>query len=308
MIASDGFAGFERRRNAARPTLRDVPQRSFGDTGWVTLALQNCIEHLTPAIRSGKPHNIASAVRAIAHAPTPEQVEDVVGAACDTVLAQAYAVRDTRSIANVATARPIVEAVVSELRERCQRDALAPELLRETVDTYVRIVGLLDKHAAQRLDAVGNLAVRIGSTLRQAPSVLLDIELAGRLHDIGMLGLSAACGVEALEQHPAIGETFLKSVPSLAHLAPVVRSHHERFDGRGYPDGLSGDEIPLPSRIIGVAAAFVDLVSLSPARESVLPATACRKLAAASGTEFDPHVVDATLHLLRYRQRTRRSA
>src|SRR5208337_1451875 len=100
-----------------------------------------------------------------------------------------------------------------------------------------------------------------------------------------MLGLSAACGAEALEQHPAIGEAFLRSVPSLAHLAPIVRSHHERFDGRGYPDGLSGDEIPLASRIIGVAAAFVDLVSLSPGRESVLPATACRKLAAGSGTE-----------------------
>src|SRR5271155_650413 len=116
MIASDGFAGLERRRDAARSTLRNVPQRTFGDTGWVTLALHNCVEYLTPAIRSGKPHNIASAVRAIAHAPTPEQVDDVVGAACDTILAQAYAVRDTRSIANVETARPIFAAVVAELR------------------------------------------------------------------------------------------------------------------------------------------------------------------------------------------------
>ena len=91
----------------------------------------------------------------------------------------------------------------------------------------------------------------------------------------------------------------------MAHLAPIVRSHHERYDGHGYPDGLQGDEIPLASRIISVAAAFVDLITASAQFEAMLPNDACRELAVRAGTEFDPDVVTATLHLLHFRQRIR---
>jgi response regulator RpfG family c-di-GMP phosphodiesterase len=279
-----------------------VPQRSFGDTSWVTLALESCIRYLSPAIESGNAHNIASAVRAIAHAPTPEQVEDIVGAACDTMLSDGYAGRDSRLISNVVTARKVIADVVAEVHERSERDAHAPALLRETVETYVRIVGLLDKRIAQRLDAVGNLAARIGSTMRLPAPALFDIELAGRLHDIGALATGA------VEERPAAGEAFLRSVPSLAYLAQIVRSQQERFDGTGRPDGLEREEIPLASRIISVAAAFVDMVTETGSREAVLPATACRKLAAGAGTQFDPNVVAATHQLLRFRQRTNRSA
>jgi HD-GYP domain-containing protein (c-di-GMP phosphodiesterase class II) len=218
------------------------------------------------------------------------------------MLAEAYAGRDSRLVSNVVSARKVIADVVSEVHERSERDAHAPALLRETVETYVRIVGLLDQRIAQRLEAVGNLAARIGSAMHLPAPVLFDIELAGRLHDIGALATGA------VEERPVAGEAFLRSVPSLAYLAPIVRSQHERFDGSGYPDGLAREAIPLASRIISVAAAFVDLVTESGSRESVLPATACRKLAAAAGTQFDPKVVAATHHLLRFRQRTNRSA
>ena len=308
MIASQGWSRPRRRRTAAGAAAAAVPLRAFGDTAWVTLALESCRQHLGPAIQSGQPHRIANAVLAVAHAPTVEQVDDVVGAACDTMLAEAYAARDSRLVSNVANARPIVETVLDELRERRQRDALAPAILRETVDGYLHLIGLLDKRAAQRLEAVGNLAVRIGYAMHQSSSVLLDIELAGRLHGIGMLAPETARSSEDAVRHSVVGETFLKGVPALAHLARLVRSYEERFDGLGFPDGLSGDEIPIASRIIAVAATFVDLITDSAAHEAVLPATACRKLAAAGGTRFDPRVVSATLQLLRFRQRTNRSA
>jgi len=305
MIASNGLGGRARVHDAASSTLSRVPQRSFGDTSWVSLALQGCTQLLTPAIRSGKSHRIAAAVRAIAHAPTPEQVDDVVGAACDALLAEAYAVHDVHSIANVANALAVIEPVLAELHERVQRDALAPALLRESVDAYVRIVALVDQRLAQSLDAVGTLAARIGYTMHQSSSTLLELELAGRLHGIGML---AAHGTEAGQQYPLGSEKFLHSVPALAHLAPIVRSHRERFDGRGFPDGLSGEEIPFASRVIGVAAAFIEFTTESPERERVSPSMACRKLAAGGGTQFDPRIVAATLSLLRFRQRTNRSA
>jgi HD-GYP domain-containing protein (c-di-GMP phosphodiesterase class II) len=309
MIASNQFATYAQRRNADKVLAR-IPQRTFGDTAWVTLATKSCAEHLAPAIASGKPYEIANAVRAIAHAPTLEQLDDVIGAACDAAISEAYAARDTRMISNVASARSVIGTVLSEIRERKECDIVAPAVLRETVDGYIKMVGLLDAGMAERLDAVGNLAARIGSTMHQSPADILAIELAGRLHDIGTLSLPGSSrAAEAFDQrHPVVGETFIRSVPSLAHLAPIVRSHRERFDGKGFPDGLQGAAIPLASRIISVAAAFVDLVTGSPSRAAILPYDACHELSLGAGTRFDPEVVAATLHLLRVRQRTNRSA
>jgi HD-GYP domain-containing protein (c-di-GMP phosphodiesterase class II) len=308
MIASDRLVDFSSRRDS-RGTLARVSERTFGDTGWVSLALKSCIEHLVPAIGSGDAHRVANTVRAIAHAPTLEQVDDVITAACDAVLSDAYAARDPRSISLVADARTVIGLVIAELRDRSEREAVAPYLLRETVDGYVRLVALVNKRIAERLDAVGNLAVRIGSVMQLSAPDLLDIELAGRLHDIGMLSVAGAASVEdVITDHVVAAENFVKSVPSLAHLAPIVRAHHERFDGQGTPDGLTGAEIPLASRIIAVAAAFVDLVTGSTAHKAALPNRACQKIAVAAATRFDPDVVAATLHLLRFRHRTNRSA
>lgn len=301
MIASQSIVTSIRRRSGDE-ILELVPQRAFGDTAWVTLALKGCVDHLLPAIRSGRPDQIANAVRAITHAPTPEQLEDIVGAACDSALSRAYADRDTRVIANVADARRVIQMVIGELHERWERQAVAPALLRETVESYIKIVALLDQRLAVRLDAVGDLAARIGCELQLPAPAVLDIEMAGRLHDIGLLN------GEAKESTPVAGETFLRSVPSLKHLAPIVRAYRERFDGTGYPDRLLADEIPLASRVIGVAATFVDLVTESPAHPAALADDACRELTRAAGTQFDPDVVAATLHLLRFRQHTKRSA
>jgi hypothetical protein len=110
MIASNEFVSFARRRTSDRVLAR-IPQRAFGDTAWVALAIKSCAEHLAPAIASGKPHDIANAVRAIAHAPTLEQLDDVIGAACDAAISEAYAVRDTRMISNVASARSVLGSV-----------------------------------------------------------------------------------------------------------------------------------------------------------------------------------------------------
>lgn len=308
MIASNEFATFARRRDADKVLAR-IPQRAFRDTAWVTLAIKSCARHLAPAIASGTPHDIANAVRAIAHAPTREQLDDVIGAACDAALSEAYANRDTRLISKIASARSVIGTVVSEIRERQERDVVASTLLRETVDGYVKMIALLDRSMAERLDAVGNLAARISSTMHQSASTIVDVELAGRLHDIGSLTLpGTASATDNFERQTVVGEAFIRSVPSLAHLAPIVRSHRERFDGKGYPDGLQGAEIPLASRIISVAAAFIDLVTESPMQPAALPYDACHELSLAAGTRFDPEVVAATLHLLRVRQRTNRSA
>jgi response regulator RpfG family c-di-GMP phosphodiesterase len=285
--------------------LARVPARTFGETDWVSLALQNCAAYLEPAIASGKPYRIAQAIRAIAHVPTAEQVDDVVGAVCDHLLAEAYTNRNARTITGVADARPVIRTVLEELNERSARAALAPAMLQETIDGFVRMAGLADKRLADRLDSVGHLASRIAAAMHLPRSVVLATEFAGRLHDIGFTSGTQERGSTT---HAIAGEAFIRDTPAIAHLAPIVRSHRERFDGTGLPDGLRGDEIPLESRIIGVAATFVDLITETPRRQALSPHDACDELAAGVRTSFDPDVITATLHLLRYRQRTTRSA
>lgn len=302
MIASIQF-GDSGKRGTADKALGRVPEIAFGDTDWVRRALEACAEHLKPAIASGTPYRIANAVRAVAHSPSLQQLDAVIGAVCDAMLAEAYAGRNSRIIGNLAAARPIIDEVVAELRGNAARVAADPDSLRELVDGYLRLVALHDPRVAERLDATGNLTSRIAFALKLPASAVLEAELAGRLSDIATINLTRRS-----KQHTALGEAFVRSTPALSHLAPLVRSHHERYDGHGFPDGLRGEEIPFESRIIAVAAAFVDFVMGSARTKERLPSEACAELAARAGTEFDPDVVSAALHVLQFRRRTNRSA
>jgi HD-GYP domain-containing protein (c-di-GMP phosphodiesterase class II) len=96
-----------------------------------------------------------------------------------------------------------------------------------------------------------------------------------------------------MEQHSEIGERILRNVDDYSEIADVVRSHHERIDGMGYPDGIHGDDIPLLARIIGVADAYDAMTSDRPYREALPSRVARMRLAQAVGTQFDTAVVAA---------------
>lgn len=129
------------------------------------------------------------------------------------------------------------------------------------------------------------------------------VHLCGLVHDIGKIGLPAGLLEKPgpltleerrqMEQHSEIGERILRNVDDYSEIADVVRSHHERIDGMGYPDGLHGDEIPLLARIIGVADAYDAMTSDRPYREALPSRVARMRLAQAVGTQFDTGVVAA---------------
>jgi HD-GYP domain-containing protein (c-di-GMP phosphodiesterase class II) len=96
-----------------------------------------------------------------------------------------------------------------------------------------------------------------------------------------------------MEEHPAVGERILANVENYAHIAQVVRHHHERVDGNGYPDGLHADEIPLISRILAVADAYDAMTSDRPYRDAMPPQVARIRLAQAVESQFDTSVVAA---------------
>jgi putative nucleotidyltransferase with HDIG domain len=129
------------------------------------------------------------------------------------------------------------------------------------------------------------------------------VHLCGLVHDIGKIGLPAGLLEKPgpltleerrqMEQHSEIGERILRNVDDYSEIADIVRSHHERIDGMGYPDGLHGDEIPLLARIIGVADAYDAMTSDRPYREALPSRVARMRLAQAVETQFDTSVVAA---------------
>lgn len=194
-----------------------------------------------------------------------------------------------------------------EEREATHRLAAANDRLRRASLSFatalVATLDARDQYTAGHSAAVAiyarDIAMRMGLPEEQQELV----HLCGLVHDIGKIGLPAGLLEKPgpltlderrqMEQHSEIGERILRNVDDYSEIADVVRSHHERIDGMGYPDGIHGDEIPLLARIIGVADAYDAMTSDRPYREALPSRVARMRLAQAVGTQFDTGVVAA---------------
>ena len=135
------------------------------------------------------------------------------------------------------------------------------------------------------------------------PGQLQLVRLAGLVHDIGKVGLPPKlCDRKGrlrpaerklLEEHCAAGAKMLARVPHMSQLADIVLYHHEYYDGSGYPAGLAGNRIPIESRLLAVADAYDAMTSSRPYRPAFSHREAVQRICEASGTQFDPAVVDA---------------
>jgi HD-GYP domain-containing protein (c-di-GMP phosphodiesterase class II) len=103
---------------------------------------------------------------------------------------------------------------------------------------------------------------------------------------------------DIMRDHAAAGQRILSQIPSLARCAQIVRGHHERYDGRGYPDRLVGENIPFEARVVAVADAFHAMISDRPYRKAIAPRRALEILRDGAGTQWDPIVVQAMLDML----------
>jgi putative nucleotidyltransferase with HDIG domain len=160
-----------------------------------------------------------------------------------------------------------------------------------------------DRYTAGHSAAVAVYARDIAERMGLSPEEQQRAHLAGLVHDIGKIGLPAgllekpgALTLEErrhMEEHSVIGERILRNVETYSEVADIVRHHHERFDGHGYPDGLCGDEIPLAARIIAVADAYNAMTSDRPYRDAMPSRVARLRLAQAVDSQFDTTVVAA---------------
>jgi putative nucleotidyltransferase with HDIG domain len=183
----------------------------------------------------------------------------------------------------------------------------ANERLRRTSLSFatalVATLDARDQYTAGHSAAVAIYARDIAGRMGLPEGQQELVHLCGLVHDIGKIGLPAGLLEKPgpltleerrqMEQHSEIGERILRNVDDYSEIADIVRSHHERIDGMGYPDGLHSDEIPLLARIIGVADAYDAMTSDRPYREALPSRVARMRLAQAVETQFDTTVVAA---------------
>lgn len=151
-------------------------------------------------------------------------------------------------------------------------------------------------------EKVGLYSLAIGQSLGFSEEEMNSLRTAALLHDVGRIAIPDAIlwkpGELTDEEravvmtHSARGAEILAQAPPLKHVADIVRSHHERFDGNGYPDGIAGDAIPLHSRIICVADAYDAITSDRPYRRASVAADAVKRMKQFAGTQFDPHILN----------------
>jgi HD-GYP domain-containing protein (c-di-GMP phosphodiesterase class II) len=171
--------------------------------------------------------------------------------------------------------------------------------------SLIQIVDARDQYTAGHSERVAQIARRIGGALELPTTEVNDLYLAGLLHDVGTIGVpdevlhcqSKLTGdqMAQMRRHVLIGDELLAGSKHVDRLRPGVRNHHERWDGKGYPDGLKGDEIPLLARVVAVADACDALMSARRYRPPLSPPQIEAVLNRFSGTQWDPQVVTAFL-------------
>jgi putative nucleotidyltransferase with HDIG domain len=228
----------------------------------------------------------------------------MVEAACQTI--ERFVSHYDLDLASVVV---FLEIVKSECRFESSSPAAAASARADASHAAITAVLALlkarDEGTCSHSQATGMWCERLCTTLGLSPAMTEHITRAGVLHDIGKMGTPDAILLKPgplvpeewsiMLQHAAYGAEILSEIPSLAAYAPIVRAHHERIDGTGYPDALAGDDIPFEARVIAVADAFHAMISDRPYRQALSISRATEILMAGRGTQWDARIVDAMI-------------
>ena len=176
-----------------------------------------------------------------------------------------------------------------------------------TVEALANALEANDEYTSSHTRWITDTALKVGASLGFDSAALKQLELGALFHDIGKIGIPARILLKPgpltpeerriMEQHPELGARILAPIERLSEVRSIVRSCHEHFDGRGYPDGSNGENIPLESRIILVCDAFHAMTTDRPYRKHLSVEEACKRLREAAGSQFDPKVVQAFMAL-----------
>jgi HD-GYP domain-containing protein (c-di-GMP phosphodiesterase class II) len=205
----------------------------------------------------------------------------------------------------------LVETVAANFGAAIHRARLVADLegaFTTTLAALASTVEAKDDYTACHGEEVAELVERIALRMSLPSAQARDARYAAMLHDVGKVAVPSEILLKpgpltdeewvAMRSHATVGGELVGRIDAFAHLAPVVRASHERWDGDGYPDGLSGEEIPLLARIIAACDTYDAIVTHRPYRRARSPQQACAELRRVAGDQLDPRVVRALLEEL----------
>jgi HD-GYP domain-containing protein (c-di-GMP phosphodiesterase class II) len=202
----------------------------------------------------------------------------------------------------------LVETIAATLGSSLHRALLVGDLEQTFTTTLTALMSTVeakDAYTASHEQQVAELAERVALRLGATPSRARDVRYAALLHDVGKVAVPSEILLKpgplseaewvTMRSHAAVGGELVARIEAFAHLAPAVRASHERWDGAGYPDGLAGEQIPLPARIIAACDTYEAIVTDRPYRSAGTPSQAHEELRRVAGAQLDARVVEALL-------------
>ncbi|MDD5492150.1 MAG: diguanylate cyclase [bacterium] len=196
------------------------------------------------------------------------------------------------------------------LKEKMDRmNKRANQSLIEAIFAFARTIELKDHYTGEHVEETVNFATDIAKALKLPKEDILLIKQASILHDLGKIGISEKILLKPakltgrefneIKKHPLIGADIIRPIQLLHGLLPYIVHHHERWDGKGYPSGLKGEDIPVGARIIALADVYQALTSNRPYRKAFKKNEAIQIIKKEAGTQFDPQIVNVFLNVLK---------
>ena len=182
----------------------------------------------------------------------------------------------------------------------------------ESIEVLRRTVEVKDVYTRGHSDRVSEYSLLIGKKLNLPPEQMKTLKIGALFHDIGKIGIPDAILLKTdkltddeyseIKNHPAIGAHILSNASIFADIIPIVKHHHERYDGKGYPARLAGEDIPYLARIVAVADTFDAMTSRRSYRQALDFDYTMNEIERCKGTQFDPAIADVFLEILRINQ------
>jgi response regulator RpfG family c-di-GMP phosphodiesterase len=293
MLARSGFAPLEASTYEDALALLDDPHVRLVVSDIVMPGLNGF--ELTEAVRERRP---SLPVLLITGAGTDAHLSEALARGAAGLIAKPFTMAELAR--NVTAVLERAESSEQDVRRRFVPDVLGGVL--------ASVLEARDGSVRGHCERLARLAERIGERLGVSGGELDTLALGAMLHDIGKVGIPDSILLKPgpldasewtlMRSHPELGDRLLAPFPELADVRRIVRHHHERWDGGGYPDGLAGEEIPLPARIVSVADAIEAMSVRRPYRDPLSPGRVIEQLEEGRGRQWDPAVIDAALELI----------
>jgi PAS domain S-box-containing protein/diguanylate cyclase (GGDEF)-like protein len=297
----DGDTTEDLLRAAQKELEQAKPESDAGDA--VNPRAEQRIRRILGLAREQLPVDLSQIRRFVSDSKVLDVVETELAAVSSSTAEGAVPGDDETMIRFLAA---LVDDTATQERSEAQQQEAAAEI--SGIHALLAALEARDQYTGEHSRIVVQLAQGVGRELGLDEQQMLEVEQVAVLHDIGKVGIPDSILLkrgpltdaewQLMRQHPGIGERVVANTESLAHLAPAIRAEHERYDGRGYPDGLVGDQIPIASRITLACDAYHAMTSDRPYRRHLSYEEALIELRDNAGTQFDPDVVAALLNLV----------